>query len=628
MNEGISLRHLTFTGPAVEPAALVFGKGLNILYGASNTGKSFAVKALNFMLGGSKPLPGIEQRADFDAAWLGVVLPNGREVTLYRSTSGGDFRLYDGLVTSSENQGAGLYLAAQHDAKRDDNLSRYLLKSIGLDEKIIVTNKSGEKDSLSFRNLAPYMFVSEEAIISERSPVLVSGQVISETSEKNIFKVLLTGHDDSAVVTTLSPKTRKIVREAKVEIVDELIAQINDELGEEAPLPEDLPEQAARLDSSLAALHTNLQVVQEKIDGLISRRRELIYGRDDGAARLTELEITLARFTRLAEVYASDIARLEALEEGGFLLMTLADRDCAVCGAPPEDQRRRHSVEEIECSHRAAAAEIRKIKRESLELQHTTASLSAEAEGLRRRLAALLAELQTVENDLEGLRPAEAKTRHGFEVLTVKRAEVGHLIDLYERRNRLVLRRAQLEVKQKSGKKSEKLAVGIDGTTAFAFARTIQDVLEAWHFPGAQDVQFDTEQQDIQIGGKGRAANGKGIRALLHAALKVAILIYCRERNLPHPGLVVLDTPLLTYREPMLNPKHGELEEDERVIKSTGLAEHFYTHLASIEGLGQIVVVENSDPPASTLSLAFVETFTGKVGTGRFGFFPPIKAII
>ena len=41
---GIRLRHLVFTGPKVEPAALEFQDGLNILYGASNTGKSFATE--------------------------------------------------------------------------------------------------------------------------------------------------------------------------------------------------------------------------------------------------------------------------------------------------------------------------------------------------------------------------------------------------------------------------------------------------------------------------------------------------------------------------------------------------------------------------------------------------------
>lgn len=624
MRPGISLRHLTFTGPAVEPADLTFRDGLNILYGASNTGKSFAVKALNYMFGGSKPLPGIEQRADFDAAWLGLILPNGQEVTLYRGTAGGDFKLFNGIITSHAHMDTGFYLSAQHNPKRDDNLSRYLLKMINLDGKVVAKNMNGEKDSLSFRDLSPYMFITEEAIISERSPILVSGQVISETSEKNIFKVLLTGHDDAAVVTTLSPKTHKVVREAKVEIVDELIAQIDEELGDDAPSFDDLTKQANNLDTALSTMHASLREAQDKIDTFVSLRREFSDAYENTLARLTELEITLARFASLEKVYESDMDRLEALEEGGTLLITLAGRDCAICGAPPEAQRHLHGIDEIKRSHRAAAAEIRKIERERRDLQQTTTSLAAEADGLRRRLEKLTSDIDDVEKTLKELRPTEAQTRHGYEALTAKQTEVGHLIDLYERRERLVARRSQLNIKQKRKKKGEKLTVGIDGTTAFAFARTVQNVLQAWQFPDAQNVQFDPERQDIQIGGKERAANGKGVRALLHAAFKVATLIYCRERELPHPGIIVLDTPLLTYREPMQNPKHGELEADELAIKGTGLATHFYEHLASLRNIGQIVVIENSDPPAVAHDLASIHTFTGEVDTGRFGFFPPL----
>ena len=108
------------------------------------------------------------------------------------------------------------------------------------------------------------------------------------------------------------------------------------------------------------------------------------------------------------------------------------------------------------------------------------------------------------------------------------------------------------------------------------------------------------------------------MKAILHAAVNVALLIYCRERNLPHPGIVVLDTPLLTYREP-LGSRHGELSVDEVELKRTGLATHFYNHLASLEGLGQFVVIENADPPTDLDKTLPVQTFTA---SGRYGFFP------
>jgi hypothetical protein len=172
------------------------------------------------------------------------------------------------------------------------------------------------------------------------------------------------------------------------------------------------------------------------------------------------------------------------------------------------------------------------------------------------------------------------------------------------------------------------LAVGIDSTTAFRFSKTVQAVLTAWNFPDAAQVQFDHERQDILVGGKERSANGKGVRALLHAAFKVAVLIFCHERGLPHPGILVLDTPLLTYREPLVQPKYGELEPDDLAIRESGLAERFYAHLSSLNGIGQFVMIENSDPPAAIRTSANIETFTGRTNVGRFGFFPPLVQTI
>ena len=103
---------------------------------------------------------------------------------------------------------------------------------------------------------------------------------------------------------------------------------------------------------------------------------------------------------------------------------------------------------------------------------------------------------------------------------------------------------------------------------------------------------------DLAVNGTPRGHNGKGVKAIFHSAFVVAVLIYCRENKLPHPGFVILESPLVTYRKPILYKRYGELDADEAVVAQTGLKHFkFYEHLASLSDLGQFFVVENNDPP-------------------------------
>ena len=83
-----------------------------------------------------------------------------------------------------------------------------------------------------------------------------------------------------------------------------------------------------------------------------------------------------------------------------------------------------------------------------------------------------------------------------------------------------------------------------------------------------------------------------------------------------------MDTPLLTYRDPLKNKKAGALSADEQALQNTSLKDFFFEHLAEVAKLGQIIVVENVDLPANLDSVAHLETFTGDPSNGRFGLFP------
>jgi len=61
---------LTFTGNDQPAVGVSFNDGLNVLFGASNTGKTFIVKSIDFMLVGKGPLPDISERIGYEQAWM------------------------------------------------------------------------------------------------------------------------------------------------------------------------------------------------------------------------------------------------------------------------------------------------------------------------------------------------------------------------------------------------------------------------------------------------------------------------------------------------------------------------------------------------------------------------------
>lgn len=613
---GIRLRHLAFTGANIEPARLEFFDGLNIIYGASNTGKSFASEAVLFMLGAASKLPKTDEIKAYDAAWLGLTLGDQGEFTLYRATRGGKLKIFPGLITSHPTN-KGKVLSGKHSAKGTDSVSYRILETLGLQDRWIVRNASGEKAPLAFRVLAKFAVVGEEDIMSKRSPVYVSNSFTDRTLDQNLFKLLLTGQDDAATVTVPTEPARIAAKAAKLELVDELLAQLDKELGDAPADRTQMDAQLAELDASGATTTAELQAVQTMLDENAAARRAAVDRRQELTARAAELDITLERFAKLQAVYSSDLDRLHSIEEGGSLLATMAGRDCLVCGAPPGAQKHQHATREISMAHEASAAEARKIEREQRELAHVVNSLHAEALALTSSIASLEDRIEDFDQRAMHLRPKEASLRGSFENYTAQRTELGKLIDLRMRREKLASRRAEIDT---ASTKSERdpLPVGPESTVLFDFGETVKAVLSQWGFPDADKVQFDATAKDITVAGKARDANGKGVRAVLHAAFNVAVAVHCIDKGLPHPGFLVLDTPLLTYREP-LKSKHGDLSDDEKALKATSLAEKFYIHLASLKEKLQVIVIENSDPPAGIEKHAYIEVFTGVANDGRFG---------
>lgn len=615
MTSGIRLRYLAYFGPNKAPADFSLAPGLNVICGASETGKSFIVETIDFMLGQDNPVRDIPERDGYDRVRLAIESAGWPPLTLDRSVEGGNFRAYEELLTDGSPQTEAKTLRSRHSAARQDTLSYALLERTRLTSKVLRKNVAGETRSLSFRDIARLCVVTEEEIQGRGSPLL-SGQYATATGDYAAFKLLLTGTDDNALVAARAVSGRREQDTGKIELLDQMIADLQAELDEEGAEDEELNDQLARLDESIRAQNEALAAVQEALDSVLERRGTAAREVRNRRARVAEIDELVARFRLLDSHYQTDLDRLAAIHESGSLFVHLEQRPCPLCGAAPREQHLDSECEgNTEAVVNAADAEMVKIIRLRRELADTATSLTMERQGLLESLHQFEDEYKACEQELKEIAsPAVSTERASYNLLVSERAEVRFKLEKVDRLKGLATQRAELDAEQTES------AGGASGTKTQVsknvldeFAQTIEGVLKEWHFPNADRVFFDEGKRDFQIAGKDRGSTGKGLRAITHAAVKIGLMEFCLERNLPHPGFVVLDSPLLAYWKP---------EGDEDDLRGTDLKERFYGYLLGLRKDTQVIIVENEHPPAVVSRDGNVIVFTKNPHQGRYGFFP------
>jgi hypothetical protein len=611
---GFFLRHLVFLGPLREAAAVTFGPGLNVVYGASDRGKSFLVESIDFMLGGKPPLRDIPEREGYDRLLLGVETYTGETYTVFRSVEGGRFRLYNGLFTEMPPEGTEARdLADQHNEKNPDNLSSFLLEKSHLAGKRVRRNKRGDTNSLSFRNVARLMIVTETEITDQRSP-LSDGNPTADTPNFATFKLMLTGLDDAALVASEPATAEAQTREVQAELLDQLIGDYRTRLKEMTRTPKELNDQLDRLDASLESQTEQLGASEAEYRSLSADRRKLREKLEIDTDHHDEILSALERFALLDRHYESDLARLRAIEETGTLFVALGQGPCPLCGAESEHQRRETECDgNVEAVVKAARGEIAKIDLLRTELTDTVNSLRRELASLTRTLPKLEEQLEGVVARVEKINPTLSRMRASYADLADKRSDVREALTMLRTLQDIEQRRALLDQDPESSGGNLVSDGDLPAATAEKFAMQVEGILKAWNFPEADRVFFDPKARDIVIAGKPRISRGKGLRAITHAAFTIGLLEYCRTQDTPHPGFAVLDSPLLAYRAP-------EGTEDD--LRGTDLNERFYTYLRASKSDRQVIIVENDDPPESVRTGPQVTMFTGNPHSGRYGLFP------
>lgn len=617
---GFILKKLTIIGPGLENASIDFKNGLNIISGPSDSGKSYIFDCINYMLGSSEKPKSFKENKGYNKAFLEIQFDE-KIVTLERSLDGGEFYLYD-AKTMDRHKLEPKLLKSEHEAGNLDTISGFLLFLSGFKTPTwLKKNLQNKKISLSFRHLKNYITISEERIITKAS-LFHTGQYTDVTREKAILKLLLTGIDDSKLEESEKPELKKAKISAKLDILNEMIKDTRDEIKNNNPEKEE-----EGIQQDITDLKESLISVYREIDTLNLDRKNLlneIKGKESKVIQLNEL---IKRFILLEEQYETDINRLKFIEEGAHYFNQLNAVKCPKCGQDlKNDDFHLHDELNIESINEACLAEISKIQLNLNDLSKSKKNLRSDLTAIEKRLIIKREEYNSLVESIENvLKPKAEDIEKKLDVVLVNYKKISMFVALEVKLDNLLIRYENIEktLKNSSRAQNEKKVDFYDNINDLKLKKYIASILINWGFSEVHDFndlsfnKYERQILDIEISGKERKNYGKGYRALIYSAFVLGMMKYCENTNLPHPGFVLLDSPVTTFQD--VKAKQGRNIEDE--VIPIDKQEAFFKDLSENYYSNQVIILENKEPSDEIKGKINYIEFTKDINRGRYGFF-------
>ncbi|NDO50722.1 AAA family ATPase [Lachnospiraceae bacterium MD335] len=614
MKSKFFLKRLVLSGNNKKNAILNFEEGLNVIAGASDTGKSFAFDCINYGFG-SSDAPALPPEAKgYNSVYLELETVNNDLFTIRRDfdDKGNAYWIYSKIEDIHDDTS---FEKIKAESKTDKNISEKILSICGCNYKNLLKKIStGETKKFTFRDFIPLIMVNEGRITQKYSPVHRTsprGNTLA-VSEWTAFQTIVTGEDYVKTSKSESADVIKSRIKGQIQELELLCAELRTEIEElkEAVEGTSIDE----LDKRIEELQT---VIDEKKEYLLSKEEEYclrIKHLKEADYEKQRISDNVCKFHLLMENYKSDIERLDFIEEAHNVTEQLLDVECPVCHAISKGVI---DAKQKELCHKAFLAEKRKTKILMADLGATLENAEINKTNIERENDKLLEDINRLVNDMnESLRPVIDSKLEEIRDLLEKRELWSVMYANDSKIKKYEDRISELESsREKVTNKSKGNIKDISEEKLVQFSEIVKKMLVSWNFiEEKSDVVFNKENKDFCIDGKRKELFGKGARAIINSAFLIGLMEYCYDNRLCHPGIVILDTPLTTFRE-----KDADTDEkDESVGKDIKMA--VYDNLATTCKDYQVIIFENEEPTKDLKNKINYIHFTGNDNVDRQGF--------
>lgn len=597
----LSLHRLILTGPTKPNAELNLDGASHLVFGPTDTGKSYIASCIAYCLGSDEKPLNVGLSEGYTRAALQVeVAPDSR------------FTLFRDLLTGNEAVHAGFHnLPPTATSPIAHTIGPLVVQWSAATGKRILT-KSGVLGNVAASDMRR-LSVFDEIRTLDRVPLEGKDNVFKMRNRATV-SLVLTGADDSGADLAVKTDARNIAKGHLQALEDELKSlrsSVPDGLSRA-----DCEDGLERVTSEIEGVDAFLRTNEEELAKLKEQHVVIDAQLHAAMTELTRGRETQDRFRLLDEKYENDGHRLTSLITATGVAATFEARPCPLCKSDITHQFSHDLGEHTELIRRAANAELSKITSLRDGLMVALRDVGDDIELLEASVNALAQEASgNLRNqaNLIGLAPRGGNRDH-LGALTERRAELTVALRSYDRIDSVEQRLS--EVKEKTKRRKQTISRDVSAS-ASALCQRVSALLSEWHVPMVHAVHFDESHADLFINNRQRVSYGKGKRGIFLTAMVVAMMERALELGHPHLGIVAIDSPVVTYKD----PKHGSQDPEEALDPS--VKDRLYAWLADRKEPGQVIVLENEEPPPDVLSRLSHTEFVGSgKASGRRGFFP------
>ncbi len=573
---------ITMQGRNVEDSVVDLKKGVNILYGPSNTGKSYVAECIDYLMGNS------ETRIDDSKGYDTIIMEmdvDGSFLSMRRKLNESK------IFVVSEVRGID---SGEYTLNGNNRICKVWLALMGINENHrISTSAHFQKDELSNRAFDHAFVIREEYIYSKNS-VLLPTQGTRKTVAKTGLLFMMTGNDYDDGNDYDKPEVHKAKKTAVVKFADDqLHALQNQEMELKAVASNYSP---AQIEHKIAELLEEIDCTESEIKKLLENNKEIgkkAYEIDD---EISEKNMLQNRYKALQSQYRSDLKRLTFMVEGEIRKKDyeiLAPKECPFCGNYITD-----STVDDSCIE-AAKAEMEKLKPKMMDLKSVQKGLKNELEELKAERE----QLQSLMNELESQVKGELQPK----VDQLRGALANYAIALTNYSKIEVLGKAQdtirdnlIEFEAIPEPPYFPIDDEFDGVFIERFQKILTDILVACKYDRFREVSFDKKAFDVVINKTRKKSQGQGYRAFINVIVSMAMQEYLREYGKYHTDIFVVDSPILSLKE----------EVDKKSLASESMKSSLFRYFMEKPCAEQIIIIENEIPQGVDYSNAHMIEFT------------------